>query len=38
MGKAIPGAVVCSNESRFTQLKDITVRKPWELVGEVVVR
>jgi predicted nucleic acid-binding protein len=35
MGKAIPGAVVCSNESRFTQLKDITVKKPWELVGLV---
>jgi predicted nucleic acid-binding protein len=32
MGKAIPGAVVCSNESRFSQIKDVRVRKPWDLV------
>lgn len=38
MGKAIPGAIVCSNESRFTQLKDIKIKKPWELVDSIVER
>jgi predicted nucleic acid-binding protein len=32
VGRSIPGAVVCSNESKFTSLKDVKVKKPWELV------
>ncbi len=36
MGKAIPGAIVCSNESKFNQVKDIVVLRPWELVGDKV--
>jgi predicted nucleic acid-binding protein len=34
MGKSIPGAIVCSNESKFNQVKDIVVIRPWELVGD----
>ena len=36
VGKGIPGSVVCSNESRFTQVKDVEVKKPWELVDVVI--
>ncbi len=32
VGRSIPGAVVCSNESKFSSLKDVNVKKPWELV------
>ncbi len=36
IGRAIPGAIVCSNESKFTQVKDIVVKRPWELAGELL--
>jgi len=38
IGKAIPGAVVCSNESRFSQIKEVDVMRPWELVRSLSER
>jgi hypothetical protein len=35
VGKTIPGAVVCSNESKFYHLKGVEVRKPWELTRQM---
>jgi predicted nucleic acid-binding protein len=31
VGRSIPGAVVCSNESKFSHVDGVVVRKPWEL-------
>jgi predicted nucleic acid-binding protein len=32
VGRAIPGAVVCSNESRFSQVRSVRTMRPFELV------
>jgi predicted nucleic acid-binding protein len=35
IGRTIPGAVVCSNESRFSQVRSVRTMRPQELVKEV---
>lgn len=34
IGGSIPGAVVCSNESKFSSVKGIETRKPFELIKQ----
>ncbi|MDW5562013.1 MAG: type II toxin-antitoxin system VapC family toxin [Methanomassiliicoccus sp.] len=34
IGRTIPGAVVCSNESRFSQVRSVVTLRPFELAGK----
>jgi predicted nucleic acid-binding protein len=36
VGRSIPGSIVCSNESRFSSVKGVVVKKPWEIVDVTV--